>query len=124
MKIDIQSIPHNQQRYETVGDWRLEGDALKIRVSELPDWRYDVLVGIHELIEAVLCDQACVSQTAVDEFDMDYEKNRQPGDESEPGDDPRSPYRKQHFVATTIERQLAHELGVDWDEYERAIQAL
>ncbi len=93
-------------------------------MSKMSDWRYEMLIAVHELIEVALCKKDGISDVMVDQFDMDFEKNRAPGDQSEPGDDPRAPYRKQHFVATTIERQLAVELGVDWDEYGKAIESL
>lgn len=38
-----------------------------------------------------------------------------------PDDRPQIPYRREHFTATNIERQVAAELGVDWKEYEQAI---
>lgn len=34
MKITIETIPHNQQRYPTCGDWQfLNSDELAVRVS-------------------------------------------------------------------------------------------
>lgn len=50
-----------------------------------------------------------------------FEVRRLPGDESEPGDDPNTPYCAHHQFTNRIERQLADELRVDWDEYERRI---
>jgi hypothetical protein len=124
MKIFIESIPHAQHRYETCGDYWIDSDdTLQIRVSELPDARYMLLVAIHELIEQVLCEQAGVTNEAVDAFDIAYEALREDGDESEPGDSSEAPYYKQHQFATGIERILAAELGVDWMEYERHINA-
>ena len=124
MKIDIETIPHNCQRYPTCGDFLTSGDVMGIKVSEMGDWRYEMLIAIHELVEVMLCKQAGIPEALVDQFDMDYEKNRKPGDHSEPGDDLRAPYRRQHFVATNIERQIAHELGVDWQAYCDAVEAL
>ena len=46
MKITIDTIPHNQQRYPTVGDWAFDSNGnLIIAVSDLGDWRYNALVG-------------------------------------------------------------------------------
>jgi hypothetical protein len=38
--------------------------------------------------------------------------------EGEPGDDRSAPYYKQHQIATRMERQMAYEMGIDWNEYE------
>ena len=125
MNIDIKVIPHNQQRYETVGDWfYTKSGNLSIRVSELGDWRYELLVAIHELIEVALCRYSHITQLQADNFDIAYEKARKRGDESEPGDDPACPYRIQHLLATGIEKILAALLNVDWQAYDKKVMSL
>lgn len=126
MKIVIETIPHKDHRYPTVGDWFYEPDGtLKIRVSEMSDWRREMLVAVHELVEVLTCKNDGVSQEVVDQFDMDYEKNRPTDDvESEPGDDPKAPYVDQHCLATGIERILAQQWGVKWNEYADEIESL
>jgi len=125
MKVTIEIIPHDQQRYPTVGDWTFDGaDNLTIKVSVLSDWRREMLIAVHELVEVLLCRYDGVTQEQVDKFDMDYERLRKEGDESEPGDDPKAPYKRQHCVATGIERILAAELGVNWKEYEDELCSL
>jgi hypothetical protein len=42
----------------------------------------------------------------------------------EPGDHEHAPYRREHFFATNLERLLSAELGVDWFEYDRDVDAL
>ena len=122
--IKIETIPHASQRYPSVGDWFDKDDVLNIKVSEeLPD-KEAFLVALHELVEVMLCKDRGITEEQVDEFDMEYEKNRPDGDESEPGDDPKAPYRKEHFFATNIERLMAAELGVDWEQYADHIEAL
>jgi len=126
MKITIETVPHKEQRYPTVGDWFYDecGDIV-IRVSHLKDWRHEMLVAVHELVELLACKQDGVRQEDVDRFDMDYEKNRRPGDlTSEPGDDPNAPYADQHCLATGIERILAQQLGVKWSDYADEIECL
>lgn len=125
MKVIIEAIDHKDQRYPTVGDWQFDGDGnLNIKVSKLNDWRHEMLVAVHELYEAVLCEHAGITQEMVDKFDMDYEANRPSGDTSEPGDDPRAPYRMPHYRATNVERQLADALDVDWKQYEDELNDL
>jgi len=68
--------------------------------------RSPALVAAHEMIEAYLALHAGVTQEAVDKFDGAYEAQRKPGDDSEPGDDPKAPYHREHVFATKIERRL------------------
>jgi len=123
MRITIETIPHSKQRYKTVGDWRrLDfSDDLHITVSNLGDWRMEVLVAIHELIEALLCRVDGVAEAEVDIFDFDWAPH---GNLEEPGDDVEAPYYEQHQRASGYERLLAADLEVSWVEYERAINAL
>lgn len=119
MKITIKTIPHDKQRYETCGDWGFDQNGdLDICVSAMGDWRYELLVGVHELIEAALCKHRGIAGEAVDAFDKDF------GGDGEPGDDPRAPYHKEHRSATNVEMRLAAELGVDWIAYDDAVLAL
>lgn len=125
MKIEMVTIPHEQHRYETVGDWEIRPDgSLKIEVSDMQNEDYAFLVAIHEAVEVWLCKKRGITEDEVNAFDIEYEKNRPEGDESEPGDAHDAPYRKEHFFATNIERQIAAELGVDWAEYDKAVMNL
>jgi hypothetical protein len=124
LRIVIETIDHSKQRYPTVGDWQIgKAGNLHITVSKMSDQRYEFLVAAHEMIEAYLAIHAGVSPKAVDRFDKAYEANRKPGDDSEPGDDPRAPYHKQHVFAEKVERLLAAELGVDWQAYDHEVSS-
>ena len=125
MKINIHTIPHNLQRYPTVGDWWWENNGdLQIRVSKMSDWRFETLVAVHELVEVLLCKKDRVSQQSVDGFDKAFEAARKPGNVDEPGDDIKAPYRKQHGVASGVERILGALLGVDWNKYADEVESL
>jgi hypothetical protein len=132
MKINIKTIPHKSQTYETCGNWQLTNTkngepVFSIQVSELGDWRMELLIAVHELVEVALCKQRRITQKQVDKFDLNYEADRLKGlhgEDDEPGDDPKSPYRREHFFATNIEALLSAELGVDWQEYEKRVYAL
>jgi len=125
VNVKIVTIPHEEQRYPTVGDWVVNGDNLYISVSKMSDPRYELLVAVHELVEALLCKERGIPQELVDKFDMEYEASRSEWDTtSEPGDAAGAPYKKEHFFATTVERLLAAELGVDWEKYGAEVQAL
>src|ERR1700690_4373509 len=113
MKIVIETISHKQQRYPTIGDWFYDADGnLQIKVSSLGNWREEALIGVHELVEVLLCKYQGVSQEVVDTFDIEFEKQRVEGNLDEPGDAPEAPYRRQHCLATAVERLLAAELDV------------
>ena len=121
MRIIIETIPHDIQRYNTVGDWytnRITGDV-RISVSSLGNWKYEILVAIHELVEAFQCLQDGVLEESVDKFDKGHVKR-----DEEPGDEPDAPYSRQHCLATGIERILASTLDVDWKPYEEALEVL
>lgn len=126
MLIDVKVIPHNQQRYETVGDWYFNPDnnRLTIRVSAMRDRKYEFLVALHEQVESMLCLERGICEKEITLFDMAFEAKREAGNTDEPGDDPAAPYRKEHFFATSIERLAAAELGVDWRKYEEAVNSL
>jgi hypothetical protein len=120
----IGSIEHKTQRYDTVGDWRIEPDGgVLVVVSRMSDQRYEFLVALHELIEAYLCKHAGISEGKVTAFDKAFETARKPGDLSEPGDDPAAPYHDQHKNATVLEVQLAAMLGVDWAAYSAEVES-
>lgn len=125
MNVTVKTIKHEDQRYETVGDWqnKKNGD-LDITVSDLGDWKMNFLIAFHEQIEAVLCRDRCISQEDVDNFDKEYEARRPEGDTSEPGDSPLASYNREHVFATKLEKKLARELNVDWRKYEETINSL
>lgn len=130
MQIKVKVIKHKFQRYPTVGDWFFikegpeSGDVLHIRVSNMGNEDYENLVIVHEIIEAILCKKRNISEDSVTDFDLKFESERENGNEDEPGNNPNAPYHKEHVFATKIERQIADELGVDWDEYDKAVNSL
>ena len=125
MRINIEVIPHEQQRYPTVGDYWIEDGVQQVRVSHLPDWRYEILVAVHEIVELALTRHRGIPEAGISEFDVEFERLRESRLRSgEPGDHPDSPYRREHFFATNLERLLAGELDVNWFEYEEYVDGL
>lgn len=127
MNITIKTIPHSKQRYETPGDWFFDKKGnLEIRVSDTKDWRTDALMAVHELVEVLICKHRGVTQESVDAFDIKYEQERKEGKHGEfdePGDDLEAPYRREHCIATAVERLLAAELDVPWNGYADVVEA-
>lgn len=123
--IYVQTIPHKSQRYETCGDWRfIDGLNLHVSVSETGNRQSNLLVGLHEIIEAILCESGGISGESVDMFDIAFEEARQPGNLDEPGNDPRAPYRRQHLIAELVERLVAMEAGVNWEDHCKRVESL
>jgi hypothetical protein len=124
---NISTIEHSQHRYETVGDWIVDNQnipAFTILVSDMGNPDYAFLVSLHEMVEMYLCWKRKISQSSVDSFDMAYEEKRIDGDFSEPGDDPSAPYFNEHQFATKVEKQMAEQLGVDWETYNTTVEEL
>lgn len=117
MAIFIKTIPHNEQRYNTTGDYETKDGQTEIRVSDMQDPDMEFLTAIHELVESHLCKKAGITDAKIDEFDFVFEGQN-------PGDDPAAPYHREHVVATEIEKRLANELGVEWEAYNAKISAL
>ena len=130
LHIYIDTIPHAAQRYETVGDyWRseLRTQSLgrtEIRVSELGNEAYELLVAIHEMVEEFLTRGKDISEAEITSYDVAYEAARTEESLEEPGDNPDAPYHKEHVTATEIEKFIAAKLGVNWAEYEQAVRNL
>lgn len=125
--INIRFIPHRDQRYPTVGDWFWRYSTLHVRVSDMDNIEYNILVAVHELVEAYLCRRAAVDEQDVTKFDIEFEERRERGEvpeNAEPGDDPKAPYYTQHQVATRVEKFLADALGVNWEEYDAVVNSL
>jgi hypothetical protein len=129
MNVTIKIIPHTEQVYPTVGDWRFdENGNLNIYISEMGNWKYEMLVAVHELCEVIICKNRNISTEEVDTFDKEFENLRQQfpkliGD-IEPGNMSTAPYYKEHVFATVVEKALANELKVDWELYDKTVNKL
>jgi hypothetical protein len=125
-KIVIEIIPHDQHRYSTVGDyWRDADGTLQIRISDMGNPTYEMLVLLHELFELHWAETRGVPFDAIDAFDKTYEAARDPSDtSSEPGDSKDAPYYEGHQMATALERVAATFYGVDWNDYDGCVGAL
>lgn len=126
LRTKIKTISHDKHRYDTVGDYRINGRTgyREILVSEMDNEDYEFLVAVHELIEEYLTRKRGIKEEDITKFDMYYEDARQEGDITEPGNSPLAPYFKEHQFATIIEKQIADELGVDWEEYDKVVCSL
>ena len=120
LDIHIKTIPHWKQIYNTVGNYF--GKKKKhVLVSDLKNETYELAVALHELIEQHLTELDGIPLKAIDDFDIQFEKEYKEGlhkAEDEPGDDPRAPYYAAHQFATAIERLFVQQSGFTWRDYE------
>jgi hypothetical protein len=129
-EINIRVIPHSDQAYRTVGNyWYDKEGILQIRVSDMKNPKYHMLVILHEIIEQFITenDNPPIEEKTITDFDLFYEKSRDLGlvpELSEPGFSHESPYRKHHTISCGIEMVLAALVGVDWLEYDKAVNEL
>lgn len=119
MKIIIDVVPFHLMRYATAGDWITDGEGgMIIQVADLGDWRMNLLVALHELVEASLCDVRGIAEPDVRAFDEAHP------DADDPGSLDDAPYHKEHVFAEAVEKWVSTELGVDWNDYEARVKAL
>ena len=119
MQITIKFIPHDQQRYATVGDWLhnpIDGD-ITILVSNMTDLRSMYAVAVHELLEVAACHVNGVSQQAVDDWDI----NGGGMLSDDPGALPDCPYHREHMAAEEAERAFCRVTDLIWDKHEENI---
>ena len=125
MRIIVETIDHDLQEYETVGNyWTDENGDMQIVVSKMGNSDYEFLVALHELVEAKLCQKRGISDGEITAFDVEFEEKRKPGDVSEPGDSRDAPYQNEHCLATAVERMVCAAMGVSWQDYEQAVLRL
>jgi len=123
LSVKINTIPHDQHLYTTVGCWfweKLNQDdtSIHIRVSRnLPN--DDIfLVALHELVESYLCSKKNISTSQVNDWDM---KNP---DVEEPGEVAGAPYFQEHKDANDIEKLMCEKLNLNWDEHNKKLENL
>lgn len=114
MKITIEIIPHDQQRYETCGDWQWSPDwkELNIYVSAMDDLESETGIAVHEMREAILCRYRGISDETVTNWDVTHPESNDPG--SLKG----CPYGVEHHAAEFAERAFIAAGHLAWEEHE------
>ena len=115
----MEVIPHERQRYETLGDYWTDPDGtLQFRVSDLGDWRYNFSVLLHEFVEYHLLMHKGITESEVLAFDLAVDPQSKYADD--PGFDPKAPYHWQHVFADTVERLVSVPLEFEISDLEDA----
>jgi hypothetical protein len=127
MHVNIETIPINDMRYNTCGDFWIDKDGtIQVRVAKM-GFCFEFLVVLHELVELFICKSTGVNFKDIDKFDIRFEKDREKGkhgESDEPGDHPAAPYRDPHCLATAVERMLCAYLKIPWSEYDSTVLCL
>lgn len=115
-RIKIKCIDPANQRFSECGDWfyDAEDDVITIFVSRMEDWKSEIAVAVHEVVESVMCLDRGIDQTDIDLFDKNFYQDHKSG---EAGDDKNAPYFDEHVAATFIEREVCNQLGLTWDKH-------
>lgn len=123
MIIIIHSVPREKIRCDQAGDWAYAKDVISVSVPDDMRPDHQLCLGIHELIEAYLCQKNKITDEQVCAHDTMFEEERKNGKwkDEEPGDDPRSPYRAEHELASYVENCVGVALHISKKAYERDI---
>jgi hypothetical protein len=114
-RIVMEVIPHEDQRYCTLGDYWIDPDGtLQFRVSDMGDWRYNYSVLLHEFFEFALLLNRGIKEEDVLAFDLAVPKDSPFAED--PGFDPKAPYHWEHFHADTLERHFAALMGFEYSD--------
>ena len=119
-RIVVETIPHDQQLYDTVGDWRFEPQTgtLVVLVSDFGDWRASMAVALHEQTEAMLCILRGVTEESVSNWDLEHL------DSDDPGNIPEAPYHMEHRTAMHVEYIFAIEAYPEVKAYDATLDKL
>jgi hypothetical protein len=111
-------------RFRTVGYWSWDKPdnkgILTVEVCKMSDWRFELAVWGHELIESVYCKLFHVTTEEADKFDQMYENGYNAGTiplEKEPGHDPSCPYHRGHMMGVAWEYICVYGLLASWTKY-------
>ena len=76
----FETIPHKLQRYPSVGDYQEQQfddeTAVCFTISKMSNWRYMLLVMVHELIEYSIVKHQKIPLRKIDAWDIAFEKQR------------------------------------------------
>jgi ASC-1-like (ASCH) protein len=125
MTIQVKTIPKDEMRYASVGDWWFEKDTLEIRVVDLKNPSYEWFVAAHEITEALLCQKHGIAEKAVTNFDTAFEAIREANPRTigdmEPGAMASAPYHTEHEAANAVEQLTVALFNENPSSYEKAI---
>jgi hypothetical protein len=119
MRVVIDTVALTDMRnFPQCGDWHFDGECLTVKVAANGDWRSEMCIAVHEIVEALLCRTQDIPETAIDDFDRSW---RPHSGLDEAGADPAAPYYMAHMSAMSLEHHLATVFGLPWARHEALI---
>ena len=123
----VESVELEAQRYFTLGDYFIKDGVRYFRITKIGDDLMDDLVFLHEFVEELLTRHRNIPEEEIFKFDLwvenEIEKGNYP-DDAEPGAHKLSPYKKEHLFAEKIERMVAKELKINWENYNKELNEI
>lgn len=118
--INIKFIDGKDQRYPTCGDYWETETSYEFRITKQTHTDKNILIVLHEMIEFFVCGYRDIAEQEITNFDLMWEQG--PKLEDEPGNCKElngiiNPYYREHRFSENIERQVALEIDIDWQEY-------
>lgn len=121
IRVTIGKIP---VPFTTVGYWAFDGmlnkGTLHIYCLPMAKLRFIAAVVGHELIEALYCRLCGITTEECDRWDSEFEQRYSSGTlpvDIEPGDDPKCPYHRGHWLGCVWERVWIALTLAGWEAY-------
>ena len=108
-----------KMRYATVGDYYKTKKGWVIESVDLKNPDYNFLTHLHEFIELYMTQRHGISEPEIKKFDEWFEEQKAKGNFKRitgPGNHPKAPYHHEHVLASKIERLIAKELKVNYQQ--------
>lgn len=125
----LQRVSQSEQRYTTLGYWWWSKPGnrgeLTVQVSRMRDWRHELAVWGHELIEIAYCKLFRVTTEVCDAYDSWFELKYKSGEVPptvEAGDQKGCPYYIGHRMGVAWEHFCIFVTFAGWNNYVRACE--
>jgi len=115
---NVKTIKHQNQRYNTPGDYWKNKKKWEIRISKMKNPDYEFLVMVHELVELYLTQKRGISEEEITKFDLNNPDSDDPGSLSE------APYHREHMFSMEVEKLIGKELELNWKGYMNSFNEL
>jgi hypothetical protein len=114
LRISIETLPQELQRYKTQGDYYKDADGIwRIFISEMKDVRSEIALALHELFEFGATDFKGIKEEDITAFDLNHLDSNDPGSLHD------APYNSEHMDATKVEKIYCKNVGLSWKEHNK-----
>lgn len=121
--IVIKTIPIEEQRYNTAGDYWETDDQIHFRITKQENEMSEVAILLHEVTEFFLTRKRGLTEPEITEYDLLWENRFNHGinKADEPGMEGDCPYKDEHETSLMIEKIFCWAAGVDWKKHDEQI---